>query len=116
MLQLTELEQHRLFSYENAKLYKKKSKMRHESKCRDRELIMGKQVLLLNSRLKLFPGKLKSRWFGPFKLMKVYPHGVVYLLNERTREEFKVNGQRVKAYYSESLHNTRITLDFQESY
>lgn len=114
MLQLTELEEHRLFSYENAELYKEKAKRWHDSKCHKRELIVGKQVLLFNSRLKLFLGKLKSRWSGPFKLMRVYPHGEVDLLNERTWEEFKMNGKMVKAYHDESFHNTRINLDLQE--
>lgn len=75
---------------------------------------MGKQVLLFKFRLKLFLGKLKYRWYNPFKLMKVYRHRIVELLNERTGEEFKVNGQRVKDYHGESLHNTRINLDLQE--
>ena len=66
MLQLNELEEHRMFSYENAKLYEEKTKAWHDKKIQKRELIEGEKVLLFNSRLKLFPGKLKSRWSGPF--------------------------------------------------
>ena len=62
------------------------------------DLIPGNQVLLHNSRLRFFLGKLKSRWSGPFKLLKVYHHGAVDLLDERTGQEFKVNGHRVKHY------------------
>ena len=54
--------------------------------------------MLYNSRLRLFLGKLKSRWSGPFKLLKVYHHGAVDLLDERTGQEFKVNGHKVKHY------------------
>ena len=57
-----------------------------------RELIPGAKVLLFNSRLKLFPGKLKSRWSGPFKIIRVYPYGEIDLLDEKTGREFKVNG------------------------
>jgi hypothetical protein len=57
--------------------------------------------LLYNSRLKLLPGKLKSRWLGPLKLLKICPYGVVDLLDETTGKEFKVNGQRVKSYWGE---------------
>jgi len=55
-------------------------------------------VLLHNTRLRLFPGKLKSRWSGPFKLLKSYPHGAIDLPNEQTGHKFKVNGHRVKHY------------------
>lgn len=61
MIQLNELEEHLLFSYENNELYKEKTTKWHNGKCQKRELIEGQQVLLFNSRLKLFPGKLKPR-------------------------------------------------------
>jgi ribosomal protein S16 len=112
MLQLNELDEHRLFSYESAELYKEKTKRWHDSKCQKRELAEGQKVLLFNSRLKLFPGKLKSRWSGPFKLVKIYPHGAVELLNEKSGEKFKVNGQRVKTYFGDPSNNTRGTLHF----
>ena len=57
--------------------------------------------MLFNSRLKLFPGKLKSRWSGPFVIKKVQPHGAVTLQNE-SGEEFTVNGHRIKAYLADS--------------
>lgn len=47
---------------------------------------------------KRFPRKLKTRWSGPFKLIKVYPYGVFDLQDERTCKKFKVNGQKVKHY------------------
>ncbi|XP_049399695.1 uncharacterized protein LOC125863710 [Solanum stenotomum] len=46
---------------------------------------------------RLFPGKLKSKWTGPYKVVEVFSHGAVELENdERTR--FNVNGQRIKIY------------------
>ncbi|KAL5549139.1 hypothetical protein UlMin_004370 [Ulmus minor] len=101
LLQLNELEEHRMFFYESAKLYKEKTKAWHDKQIQKRELIHGTEVLLFNSLLKLFPGKLKSRWSRPFRLIKVYPYGAVDLLDERTGREFKVNGQRVKQYWGE---------------
>ena len=57
-------------------------------------------MLLFNSRLKLFPGKLKSRWFGPFVVHKeVFPHGAIEIHNLHNEDVFKVNGQRLKPYY-----------------
>jgi hypothetical protein len=54
-------------------------------------------VLLFNSRMKLFSGKLRSRWSGPFQVCKVYPYGAIEIFSEKT-EPFKVNGQRLKVY------------------
>ena len=54
-------------------------------------------MLLFNSRLKLFSGKLRLRWFGLFTVVKVYPHGAVDVTHD-TKGTFKVNGQRLKPY------------------
>ena len=70
----------------------------------------GQLVLLYNSKLKLFPGKLKSRWSGPFKLIRIYPHGAVDLLDGRIGQEFKVNGQRVKHYMNSVMDHTKEVL------
>ncbi|KAK8976486.1 hypothetical protein V6N11_001629 [Hibiscus sabdariffa] len=58
----------------------------------------GQQVLLFNSRLKLFPEKLKSRWSSPFIITNVSPHGAITIKSPRDNHEFKVNGQRLKLY------------------
>ena len=46
----------------------------------------------------MFPGKLKSRWSGPFMIQKVFPHGAIELRNLANGDTFKVNGQRFKPY------------------
>ncbi|XP_060961059.1 uncharacterized protein LOC133031549 [Cannabis sativa] len=79
LLQLNELEEFRNEAYENAKIYKEKTKKWHDQGLVRKEFQPGQQVLLFNSRLKLFPGKLKSRWSGPFTVVKVFPYGVVEL-------------------------------------
>ncbi|XP_016167783.1 uncharacterized protein LOC107610192 [Arachis ipaensis] len=66
MLQIQELEEFRAEAYENAKIYKERAKKKHDSNIAPRKFEEGQKVLLYNSRLKLFPGKLKSRWSGPF--------------------------------------------------
>ncbi|KAJ9128977.1 hypothetical protein P3X46_034263 [Hevea brasiliensis] len=97
MLQLNELEELRLDAYENAKLFKERTKRWHDKHIRRKEFQEGDVVLLYNSRLRLFPGKLKSRWSGPYTVIKVYPYGAVEIGNE-TSGTFKVNGQRLKHY------------------
>ena len=61
------------------------------------EFMVGDLVLLYNSRLRLFLGKLKSKWTGPYLVTQLFPHGAVEL---ETKEgvRFKVNGQRIKTY------------------
>ena len=51
--------------------------------------------------MKLFPGKLKSRWSGPFIIKEVRPYGAVVLL-DINGGEFVVNGQRLKPYLAET--------------
>ncbi|XP_075515708.1 uncharacterized protein LOC142550519 [Primulina tabacum] len=78
-LQLSEMDEFRNDAYENAKIYKEQTKKWHDKIIVRRELKPGQQVLLFNSRLKLFPGKLKSRWSGSFVVEIVYPHGAIEL-------------------------------------
>ena len=58
----------------------------------------GDQVLLYDSKLHLFPGKLESRWTNPFTIHEVYTNGAVELLNSKDNKVFKVNGHRLKAH------------------
>ena len=102
LLQLNELDEFRREAYENAKIYKEKTKVWHDKGLNRKEFEPGQQVLLFNSRLKLFPGKLKSRWTGPYTVMKVFPYGAVEIKGD-TGPEFKVNGQRLKLYLGGQL-------------
>ncbi|KAI3669087.1 hypothetical protein L6452_40310 [Arctium lappa] len=102
-LQLCELEEHINFSYENAKLYKENTKKWHDKKNLPKEFTEGQHVLLFNSRLKLFPGKLNSRWTKPYTVFKVYPYGVIELIDPDRGTTFKVNGQRVKPFIEPSV-------------
>ncbi|XP_024984021.1 uncharacterized protein LOC112519934 [Cynara cardunculus var. scolymus] len=72
-LQLQELEEIGNDAYESSKIYKEWTK--------------------------LFPGKLRSRWVGPFIVVKVYAHGAVDIESPKTGKSFKVNGHRLKPFY-----------------
>jgi len=104
MLQINELDEFRLQAYENHKLYKEKVKRWHDKKLVHKSFVPGQLVLLFNSRLKLFPGKLKSRWSGPFTVKTVFPHGAVEVFDKSPDEAFKVNGQRLKPYFGERVN------------
>ncbi|KAD7478070.1 hypothetical protein E3N88_01206 [Mikania micrantha] len=96
-LQLHELEELRDEAYARSWSYKERTKALHDRKLRGvKEFRKGDQVLVYDSRLRLFPGKLKSKWKGPFVVHEVFPHGAVELESEgRT---WKVNGHRLKLY------------------
>nr|GFA48447.1 reverse transcriptase domain-containing protein [Tanacetum cinerariifolium] len=97
-LQLNELNELCDQAYENSLIYKERTKKLHNSKIKNRIFNVGDRVLLFNSRLKIFPGKLKTRWSGPFTITKVFPYGTVEL-SQPDGLNFKVNGHRVKHYF-----------------
>nr|GFA25783.1 reverse transcriptase domain-containing protein [Tanacetum cinerariifolium] len=68
-------------AYENSLIYKERTKRLHDDKIKNRIFNVGDQVLLFNSRLKIFSGKLKSRWSGPFTISEIYPYGTAKLIN-----------------------------------
>ena len=72
LLQLHELDEFRLDAYENTRIYKERTKRWHDKHLVKREFQVGQKVLLYNSRLKLFLGKLRSRWSGPFEIVQVF--------------------------------------------
>ncbi|XP_038713418.1 uncharacterized protein LOC120007288 [Tripterygium wilfordii] len=98
-LQLNELEELRHEAYENAKSYKERAKQYHDKKLVRKTFYVGQKVLVYNSRLKLFPGKLKSKWHGPYVIHAVFPHGALELKHQDSDRTFKVNGHRVKPYW-----------------
>ncbi|KAM2111925.1 hypothetical protein ACFX1R_014490 [Malus domestica] len=77
-LQLNELDEIRHEAYENASIYKEKTKVFHDKMIRGKTFSVGQKVLLFNSRLRLFPVQIQSL---------------------KTGHEFKVNGHRLKPYY-----------------
>ena len=98
LLQLSELDEFRNEAYENARIYKEKTKAWHDKHITRKEFTAGQQLLLFNSRLKLFPGKLKSQWSGPFTVTKVFSHGGAEVSHPE-KGTFTVASQRLKPYY-----------------
>ncbi|GKD65488.1 hypothetical protein Tco_1307596, partial [Tanacetum coccineum] len=96
--QLNELNELRDQAYENSLIYKEKTKRIHDPKIKNRVFNVGDQVFLFNSRLKIFSGKLNSRWSEPFTIAHVLPYGTVEL-SQNFRPNFKVNGHRIKLYF-----------------
>nr|GEY13604.1 reverse transcriptase domain-containing protein [Tanacetum cinerariifolium] len=100
--QLNELNELRDQAYENSLIYKEKTKRLHDSKIKNSVFNIGDRVLLFNSRLKIFSGKMKSRWSGPFTISHVFPYGTVEL-SQPDGPNYKVNDHRLKHYFGEDV-------------
>ena len=91
ILKLSELDEFRNEAHEKTKAW-------HDKHIVRKEFEPGQQVLLFNSRLKLFLGKLKSKWSGPFIVVQVFPYGSVEVMHPE-KGQFKLNAQRLKPYF-----------------
>ncbi|CAN6552298.1 unnamed protein product [Malus baccata var. baccata] len=105
-LQLNELDEIRREAYDNASIYKQKTKAFHDNMIRGKSFSIGKKVLLFNSRLRLFPGKLRSKWIGPFVITNISSYGAIQIQSLKTGHEFQVNGHRLKPYYENFVEQT----------
>ena len=101
LLQIQELQELQNESYQNMEIYKAKNKAFHDKHINKKTFHVHDKVWLYNSRLKLFPGKLRSRWDGPYEILQVYDNGAVLILDPKTKNSFKVNGHRLKPYIGE---------------
>ncbi|KAL4296340.1 hypothetical protein GQ457_12G015830 [Hibiscus cannabinus] len=115
LLELNEMEEFRNQAYENARLYNERTNRWHDKHILPQHFAEGQQVLLYNSRLRLFLGKLKSRWSGLFILHKVFPHGAVDLKAPDSDVIFKVNGQRLKIYNGAPIIKDKVDVYFLET-
>jgi hypothetical protein len=97
-MQLSELEEWREKAYHSAKIYKERTKRWYDKRIIKKEFNPGDQVLLLNSRVRLFGhGKLRSKWDRPYQVVNSSSHGAVTLQDDECTL-FKVNGQHLKIF------------------
>ncbi|XP_022030423.1 uncharacterized protein LOC110931334 [Helianthus annuus] len=105
--QIHELEALRDATYEHSWSIKKKTKASHDRTIKGlKEFKTGDKVLLCNSTFKLFPGKLKSKWAGPYVVKEVFPYGTIELYDEVDGGTWKVNGHRLKHYLGGQIDTT----------
>ena len=97
-LDLNEMEELRNDAYINSKVAKQRMKKWHDQLITNKKFQKGQRVLLYDTRLHIFPGKLKSRWIGQFIIHQVHINGVVELLNSNGKDTFRVNRYRLKPF------------------
>jgi hypothetical protein len=95
-LQINELEELRNDANRNSKTHKKRIAMFYDKKILRKTIDVDKNILLYNSRLHLFSGKLRSRWSSLFIMKHVYSYGAFNIKNNNV---FIVNEHRLKAYF-----------------
>ena len=93
---------------------KPKTRLFHDKHINRKNFHVHDKVWLYNSLLKLFPGKLRSRWDGPYEVLEEFDNESVLILDPKTKNSFKVNGHRLKPYIGEeepsSIHNEELQL------
>nr|GEX84498.1 reverse transcriptase domain-containing protein [Tanacetum cinerariifolium] len=97
-LQLNELSKLHDQAYENSVIYKERTKKLHDFKIKNRIFNVGDQVLLFNSCLNIFSGKLKTRWSGPFTITCVFPYCTIELSQPNGLNFKEVNRHEVLGY------------------
>ncbi|XP_074373667.1 uncharacterized protein LOC141714017 [Apium graveolens] len=113
LLQLNELDELRFDAYDNSRIYKERTKKMHDKAILHRDFQVSDKVLLFNSRLRLFPGKLRSRWSGPFTVTGVKFNGAIEIIGQ-DGIRFKVNGQRLKLYMDGAFVEKMETFRFND--
>ena len=110
LFDISSLDEWRTQAYENAKLFKEKVKRWHGKRIQKREFNVGDYVLLFNSRLRFFAGKLLSKWEGPYVIEEVYHYVAIKINNFEGTNPRVVNGQRTKHNISGNPINVEINI------
>jgi hypothetical protein len=87
---MCELEELRNDAYESSKIYKEKAKKWHDRHILRKEFSVG-QTVVYDSKMHVFSGKFKSRWFGPCVIKRDLGHGA-FEVQSAAEGTFKVNG------------------------
>ncbi|RVW66955.1 hypothetical protein CK203_064761 [Vitis vinifera] len=95
-LNLNEMEELRNDAYINSKVAKQRMKKWHDQLISNKEFQKGQRVLLYDTRLHIFPGKLKSRWIGPFIIHQVEENAKKLKEKIGKKSEQKQSKNRVK--------------------
>ena len=87
--------------------HKEKMKKETEQKNAKQEFMIGDLVLVDSSGVPCLPGKIKSKWTGPYLITQVFPHGVVELKSKEGLW-FKRNRNRIKLYFGHKASGNKV--------
>ena len=103
MMAIQDLEEDRAEALERLISVQADQKEKFDAKLpRDHGIREGGLVLLYDNRHEQFPGKLHTRWMGPYRVAQVFENGSLQLEDlQGNWLETRVNGSRVKEYRPE---------------
>jgi len=103
-----ELDELRNEAYESAMIYKAKVKAFHNKMSSCKFFEHNQKVWLFGSKLKLFLGKLRSRWDGPFIVHQVFSSGAIQISDPQDGHVLSVNGQCLKPIVTNEMEPSLI--------
>ena len=95
---MNDLEELQNEAFENSRLAKLRMKELHDWYIVRKSFHEGQNILMYDSRLHLFPGKLKSRWTRPFVIRSISAFGAIEIKNLDSGQRLTVNEHRLKPY------------------
>jgi hypothetical protein len=98
--QLNELDEAHLFSLQRTTVIQQQRARWHDKHIKKKSFQKGDWVLLYDSRFQDFPGKLQTRWLGPYEIKEVHDNGTVTLVTiDESGSPFLVNGHQLRLYH-----------------
>lgn len=98
--QINELDEIRLLALQHMALIHQQKTKWHDALIKRKIFHEGDWALLYDSRFQDFPGKLQTRWLGPYKIQKLHDNGTITLATiDGYSYSFKANGHRVWIYH-----------------
>ena len=68
---------------------------------------VGDLVLVDSSGVPCLPGKLKSKWTGPYLITQVFHHAAV-ALKDKEGVQFMMNRERIKLYFGHKASGNKV--------
>ena len=97
--QINKLDEIRLSALQNTALVQQQRVKWHDALITNKVFHEGDWALLYDSQFQDFPGKLQTRWLGPYEIQKLHDNGTITLITiDGSGYAFKVNGHRVRLY------------------
>ncbi|XP_028757343.1 uncharacterized protein LOC114716480 [Neltuma alba] len=103
LLQIQELEEMRLDTYNSSDIYKQKTKLVHDANILRKKFKEGDKVLRYQAQFKFKKGKFKTSWDTPHIVTKVYNFRMIELKRRGYKKMFQCNGHLLKLYEEPTL-------------
>ena len=87
--------------------HKEKMKKETEQKNAKQEFMVGDLVLVDHSGSPCLPGKIKSKWIGPYLITQVFSHGA-FELKAKEGVWFNMNRDRIKHYFGHKASGNEV--------